>query len=683
VFASNRKAKEIPCYDTDLEKQIGQFFFELFGEAVKISPTEALNSIWDFAYGMVTLESGVTETISICFMLMFLWNIIKGAIKGATSTGPLQAVISILSSFLVGPIPTVFNFFATPFVRWYFFLTVDVPKAIKKSKKVVFSVSGPGEMASSDGVHNASSPKREPQFVQFNSEQGAAIYQIRNICAKCGLPDAAKTCSKCHAVQYCGETCQKNDWKSNHKTQCKNLQDRAKEITGNLQSPEAQEQGAPTGEAAVMEGRKYVLAETERHLEIIRWREEILEASKDGPPGTYSAEEWPAHVHATAVARSQQELHEQASLAADAAVASGQAIRNTQIIIAPFPGKEGTPGGLHHVIGRRTVQQGKMRNVAASLVKFEFLLTLTKPVVPLAMLVATGTVYNGLIPSMIIGHTIREWVPAFTCETLYCVVFFFGVVHTYIGVSEGQIAFAAEQNSAFIPLAWEYSFRDVVSVANLAMLGASFSAHAANANEPGFVTAFASGLAVRTQLAEVVPAVLAGSFTRGLAQMKLVLANAEEVVTRCGGGIGDCAGGPFRMLFGAQKENLSAVQFGIQAAQAYLLLLPLLHTSQWALRAYIAWGKWRRGKEGAGQTVVQCAALSVGGATLCYTLATLPFNGVNGSLIHYLVLVIVGILWESLLATYEVVEVTYFAEGAVTKEGTFVQVFFFLIFVLI
>jgi len=41
--------------------------------------------------------------------------------------------------------------------------------------EVVFFVSGPGETASSDGVHNASSPKRKSQFVQFNSEQGAAI----------------------------------------------------------------------------------------------------------------------------------------------------------------------------------------------------------------------------------------------------------------------------------------------------------------------------------------------------------------------------------------------------------------------------------------------------------------------------------------------------------------------------
>jgi len=77
------------------------------------------------------------------------------------------------------------------------------------------------------------------------------------------------------------------------------------------------------------------------------------------------------------------------------------------------------------------------------------------------------------------------------------------------------------------------------------MLGASFTVHAANGNEPGFVSIFAAGLALRMKMHDVIPSVIAGSFQTLLVQMKVVLANAEEVVTRCGGGIGDCAGGPF------------------------------------------------------------------------------------------------------------------------------------------
>ena len=40
-------------------------------------------------------------------------------------------------------------------------------------------------------------------------------------CAACGVADAVNTCAGCHVVQYCSNTCQKNDWKSGgHKENC-------------------------------------------------------------------------------------------------------------------------------------------------------------------------------------------------------------------------------------------------------------------------------------------------------------------------------------------------------------------------------------------------------------------------------------------------------------------------------
>ena len=45
-----------------------------------------------------------------------------------------------------------------------------------------------------------------------------------------------------------------------------------------------------------------------------------------------------------------------------------------------------------------------------------------------------------------------------------------------------------------VNLEWRWGFRDSLSLANLAQLGATFSAASQCGNEPGFVTSFAAGM---------------------------------------------------------------------------------------------------------------------------------------------------------------------------------------------
>lgn len=334
---------------------------------------------------------------------------------------------------------------------------------------------------------------------------------------------------------------------------------------------------------------------------------------------------------------------------------------------------------MYNVISRRTVQQNKLRHNAAAMTKFEFLLSLSKPVIPLCCLVVTGQVFNGLIPSLIVGHTLRQWVPPITSEALHLVVLVFGILHTVIGVSEGQVVQAAEQGSQVIPLTWEYGFRDVITIANLAMLGAAFSCYCSNGNEPGFVTTFGAGVALRMLAVDVIPYAVTNPVQAWLHSMKVVLANAEGVATRCGGGVGDCAGGPFRMLFGSY--SLEAVQIGTLVLRFYLMLLPLLYTSQWSLRTLLAARKLSRGKTGAQALLIKCFVLSMSGAALCYALATLPLNGVNGSLSNFVVAIVVGCVCESLLSLYEVVQVKFTGRNGIEAQGMLLQLFFFLVFI--
>jgi hypothetical protein len=58
-----------------------------------------------------------------------------------------------------------------------------------------------------------------------------------------------------------------------------------------------------------------------------------------------------------------------------------------------------------------------MRKDAAGEIQFDYLLTLTKPILPLLMLLTTGQVYNGLVASMATGYVLRVSALAATSET--------------------------------------------------------------------------------------------------------------------------------------------------------------------------------------------------------------------------------------------------------------------------
>ena len=58
----------------------------------------------------------------------------------------------------------------------------------------------------------------------------------------------------------------------------------------------------------------------------------------------------------------------------------------------------------------------KARQDAANAVQFDLLLILTKPVIPLFMLIALGQVWNGLFSSLVVGHALRRWVPRMSYE---------------------------------------------------------------------------------------------------------------------------------------------------------------------------------------------------------------------------------------------------------------------------
>lgn len=106
--------------------------------------------------------------------------------------------------------------------------------------------------------------------------------------------------------------------------------------------------------------------------------------------------------------------------------------------------------------------------------QFDILLPLTKPIIPLGMLVATGQVWSGIITSLGSSHVLRNYLPKMNYETHHLVCFLFGFFHTILGVSaqsiEGQ-ANRNEQQQNNVKLTWEWGMKDMVSILNMVTIG--------------------------------------------------------------------------------------------------------------------------------------------------------------------------------------------------------------------
>jgi hypothetical protein len=134
------------------------------------------------------------------------------------------------------------------------------------------------------------------------------------------------------------------------------------------------------------------------------------------------------------------------------------------------------------------------RGLGASAIKFDFVLTLTKNVLPLIMVVTTGQVFNGLVVSMVIGWIIRNKVPEMSAETLHFWLLIAGYFHTVLGMKGTHIEESAELGATSITLEWQWSWKDVLALANVVQLGASFTATSQLGNEPCFATTFGAGM---------------------------------------------------------------------------------------------------------------------------------------------------------------------------------------------
>lgn len=329
------------------------------------------------------------------------------------------------------------------------------------------------------------------------------------------------------------------------------------------------------------------------------------------------------------------------------------------------------PEGLWSCIQWGVREPIKARQNAANAVQFDLLLILTKPIIPLFMLIAVGQVWNGLFSSLFIGHALRKWVPQMSYEAHHLLCMFFGSVHTLLGVSAQQVEeYANREGKKVLHLAWTWSFKDVLCVMHMCLLGSTVTAMSSLGNEPSYASSFAAGIALRIALAQdsvrgLGPFQFAARRVEStLRDLGITLVASEEVVAYSGDGIGDCGGGPFRMLFGDGAQATWAARI----LKVWLMVMPLMATGQWLLRTIQA-GKML-GKRRKTTRFVQRLILFILGLLQCILLANLELNASNGVLGNFWMAMLFGCVGESLMCTYDV-------------RGPVRQIVFLLLFLLI
>lgn len=322
----------------------------------------------------------------------------------------------------------------------------------------------------------------------------------------------------------------------------------------------------------------------------------------------------------------------------------------------------------------------KNRLDAALAVKIDFLLPLTKPLVPLAMLILTGQVWSGMISSILIVQSLKRFVPNLNYETQHMVAFFFGFVHTFVGVTAMQVEQHAEMaanEENVLKLQWQWEAKDIAMVVNMAVLGASFCSFSRLGNEPMWTLSFASGLAIRILLADdgvrdnPLVTTVGGMASDLFLNIRLQFEQVDSMVMSAGGGIGDCGGGYFRSVsFDAlkymgedldSKETLAKVETWSSivafVSKIFLAILPLYCAIEWFVRAC----KGFKGISAVTGTKlkkrywrIMCRmTLSIFGLFQFLLLLNTDLNGSQGGLFNFWLALLVGATFESLMMTYE------------------------------
>ncbi len=402
--------------------------------------SEIFEAVGGFVYSYVTFEAGFLNTIMSSLWFLFLYKCVKILCSWVASAG-FAAPLYLMGAVLVGPWPTVCRFFVLPFLRFYVFFKEALAELRNSSASNGRSADGTSTGGTKYGdigdVSTGGTPvkKRSKEGPQ-NPEKDSSAAGTNNNPGKnstLGLAVASEERERKVRKRKGGAATAREKQKEEH------------EIDSQMLSGDEMEGGAGRGGLTKAE---LILKE--------RKEKELLGAHNDGRATSSTA---------------------RAGITGSAGNGNGTGGKGANNI-----GDGGANGGannigngvnssnggnndrmnpdladeLHNfdemkprmvdldmldVLRMASPTPNKARMQVAGATQFDLLLPLTKPIVPLFMLVSTGQVWSGIMSSMVISQVLRSWVPKLNYETHHVICFAFGFVHTLLGVSAGEVLF--------------------------------------------------------------------------------------------------------------------------------------------------------------------------------------------------------------------------------------------------
>lgn len=544
-----QRLKEVLCYQGELETAVMLGLAELWNGLSSMGLGDVWTFCYDLCWSIVTLEAGLLNTILSCLWFMFMFRMFHQFGTYLWRMGVIRFTMALVTTLVIGPIPTIVQFFSLPFMR------------------VAVWIKYTANLLKSEGEDNSAQ----------DSPKGASAGTEKD-----GVPETPMPSSAAMPV-------------ATEKNPAHALRQRKKKETDDVKQ--------------------------KRQEDLLTGATDQLDPGKDG----------------------------------------GESLR------LPMPDK------LWDILNWSHPSPLKARQAAAGAIQFDLLLILTKPVIPLGMLLTTGQVWNGLLSSMFTGWALRK-VKTMSNETHHCLCFFFGLIHTILGVSAAQMEqHAGREQAQLLHLSWSWSFKDVLQVLHMGLLGATVTSMSSLGNEPSFAASFSSGIALRVILGQdsvqswSVVQYLSAQGNTGLHNLGVAIDSSEESVAYSGGGIGDCGGGPFRMLLG---EGEAAV-WASRAFKAFLIILPALSALQWVQRSWRSFSLLGDKKRRKVLRLMQRTTLAIFGVAQCLFLCLwVELNASNGPLGNFWVAMLFGSVGESLMSTYDC-------------RGTVRQVIFLILFIFI
>ena len=576
-------------------------------------------AIYQTVYSLVTLEAGLMSTISLCLFLKMIWGFLSSFLQYFWGEGVLKSLVAIVTTPILGPIPTVVRLLATPFVRADVFLrSGDFAKHVYTGANVLVPPLHAAEVEVGGGAADDAEAKPEARAVPASAPTGggAMSAQLKKRGKKKGpsqeeqdeqgelaklgkdgpagaadaepeeeeamsfsmvpLPESLRTAVEMTAQQA---------WKGKLKDDLSEVVTEIDVILVNsnfipFPCPSQPNQrrifktklikahstvtiklggqnrfnmpdGSQSNERTVSLTECPSVADGHRRV----GDKDNNPESFDYPKGTKFTDHPATATHVKMKARHfyRQRLEsERAAKAGEVPARLSERLADSDPISRGDA--KGVPdfGGSFDYLGtrERDAPWNKPLAYGAHAIQFDFLLIITKNVLPFLSLIAFGQVFNGLISSLAIGYVLRNYAPRFSSRGLHLFCVLFGLLHTMLGVSGMHIENHAEKAAAddLLVLSWEWDFRDMLAIINLVDMGALFTASSREGNEPSFCISYASGLALRILWHEWTITLLTGGLTAVVeSSFNVKLPDVADIATRSDSGVvGYCGGGPVR-----------------------------------------------------------------------------------------------------------------------------------------